>query len=58
MDSRFIVHEHSEDIWEDENGECDYYVDYDDFDTEVIDQITKENGFIDIDVQYGAGRNG
>ena len=58
MDSRFIVHEHSEDIWEDENGECDYYVDYDDFDTEVIDQITENNGFADIDVQYGAGRNG
>ena len=59
MDSRFIVHEHCEDLYEDEDGECDYDVDYYDFwHTDVIDQITEENGFADIDVQYGAGRNG
>ena len=59
MDSKFIVHEHCEDIPEDEDGYCSYYVDYSDFyNTDAIDQITEENGFADIDVQYGAGRNG
>ena len=44
-DSRFIVVR-------------DYDVSYEDFDTEIIDNIGEENGFADIDVQYGAGFNG
>lgn len=58
MNSRFVVSEHCEEIWEDEDGEADYDVDYSDFDTTVIDQITEENGFADIECQCGAGRDG
>lgn len=59
MDSRFIVHEHCQDVYVDEDGYADYDVYYEDFyNTEAIDQITEENGFADIDIQYGAGRNG
>lgn len=46
-----------------ESDDCydlDYDVDYDDFESDVpfINKITKENGFIDVIVGYGAGRNG
>ena len=58
MDARFVVHSHCEDLYEDEDGEVDYYVDYSDFDTKAIDAITEENGFADIQCDYGAGRNG
>lgn len=55
---RFIVITDSEDLYEDEDGYIDYDVDYSDFDTEAIDDITEEHGFADIDCQYGAGRDG
>ena len=58
MDSKFVVSEHSEEVWVDEYGYADYDVDFSDFDTTVIEQITEENGFADIECQYGAGRNG
>lgn len=58
MDARFVVHSQCEDLYSDEAGEVDYYVDYSDFDTQVIDAITEENGFADIRCDYGAGRNG
>ncbi len=57
-DSRFVVVRYYEDLYADEDGEVDYDVSYEDFDTEIIDQIEEENGFADIDVQYGAGFNG
>ena len=57
-DSRFVVVRDYEDLYADEDGEVDYDVSYEDFDTEIIDQIEEENGFADIDVQYGAGFNG
>jgi len=53
-DSRFIMHEHCEPVCDN-----DYYVDYTDFsNTDILDQITEENGFAEIDIQYGAGYNG
>lgn len=56
--SRFIVISKSEEIFEDEDG----YIDYDDYydyaESEAINEITEENGFADIDVQSGAGRDG
>ena len=58
LDSRFVVVRDYEDLYADEDGEMDYDVYYEDFDTEIIDQIEEENGFADIDVQYGAGFNG
>lgn len=58
MDDRFIVITDSEDLYEDEDGDIDYDVDYSDFDTDAIDDITEDHGFADIDCQYGAGRNG
>lgn len=43
-----------------DTGNLDYDVNYNDFsEADFIDKtFTKENGFIDIEVQYGAGRNG
>lgn len=58
MNSRFIVSEHREDLCEDEDGYVDYDVSYKECTTDAIDAITKENGFIDIECQYGAGRDG
>ena len=57
-DSRFIVVRDYDDLYADEDGDVDYDVSYEDFDTEIIDNIGEENGFADIDVQYGAGFNG
>lgn len=57
-DSRFIVVRDYDDLYADEDGDIDYDVSYEDFDTEIIDNIGEENGFADIDVQYGAGFNG
>ena len=55
---RFIVIRRSEEIFEDEDG----YIDYDDYydyaESEAINEITEKNGFADIDVQSGAGRDG
>lgn len=57
-DSRFIVVRDYDDLYADEDGDIDYDVYYEDFNTEIIDNIEEENGFADIDVQYGAGFNG
>ena len=57
-DSRFIVVRDYDDLYADGDGEVDYDVSYEDFNTEIIDNIEEENGFADIDVQYGAGFNG
>lgn len=57
----FVVISHYEDLWEDENGECDYYVEPEDFASYIlnaIDDVTTVNGFTDIRIGYGAGRNG
>lgn len=56
QDDKFIIIEDSNDAIEDEWGEADY--DYDFSMNKAIDKITEKNGFADIDVQYGAGRNG
>ena len=58
MDYNFIFITDSEQIFEYEDGYTDYYVEYSDFDTEAIDDITEENGFAEIECQYGAGRDG
>ena len=58
MDSRFVVCEHCEDIETDEDGYADYDIDYEDCSTSAIDAITEENGFVDIECQWGAGFNG
>jgi hypothetical protein len=57
-DSRFVVVRDYDDLYADEDGDIDYDVSYEDFNTEIIDNIGEENGFADIDVQYGAGFNG
>ena len=55
----YILIEGGFEIYEPWDGEPDYDVDYIDFDeSTTIDQITKENGFCDIEIAYGAGRNG
>lgn len=45
-----------------DDGYLDYdLIEYEDFSPEItglIDEITEENGFADIDLEYGAGRNG
>ena len=55
---RFVVYKDSEELYPDEDGYCDYDVDYSDFDTAPIDAMTEENGFADVECQYGAGRDG
>lgn len=61
MDDKFIVIEDSFEIEEFEDGEPNYDIDYHDFESETtgaIDCITESNGFAEINVAYGAGRNG
>lgn len=61
MDDSFVVVTEYQDLEEDEDGEVNYYVDYSDFSkntTDAIDAINETNGFAEIDIQYGAGRNG
>lgn len=55
---QFVVSEDRQDIDEDEDGYPDYDVDYSYFNTATIDDITEENGFAEIDCQWGAGRDG
>ena len=55
---QFVVAEDRQDIDEDEDGYPDYDVDYSYFNTAAIDDITEENGFAEIDCQWGAGRDG
>lgn len=54
---RFVVYRDKNDLEETEDG-CDYDVDESDFDTAPIDAMTEENGFADVECQYGAGRDG
>ena len=59
-DDNFIVFTCDEDLEETEYG-CDYNVGFEDFPEyaqETVKAISEENGFADIDCQYGAGRNG
>lgn len=53
-----MVAEDQQEIYEDEDGYPDYDIDYSYFSTEAIDDITEENGFAEIECQYGAGRDG
>lgn len=55
-DSNFIIIEDSNDGFEDEWGEIEY--DYDFSVNSAIDEITEENGFADIEVSQGEGRDG
>ena len=60
IDDNFIVIKDYTDI-EDPEDYWDYDWDENDHDQvalEAIDAITKENGFADMDCQYGAGRDG
>ena len=58
IDSEFILYEECHDLFEDEDGYCDYDVDLSDFNMHLINKISEDNGFIDIVLDYGAGRNG
>lgn len=60
IDDNFIVVKDYADI-EDPEDPWDYDWDKNDHDSETLEaiyKITEENGFTDIDFQYGAGRNG
>lgn len=54
--SNFIIIEDSNDGVEDEWGDVEY--DYDFSMNDTIDEITEENGFADIEVSQGEGRDG
>ena len=59
MNSRFVVSENCTELYEDEDGYIDYDdVDYEECTTSAIEAITEENGFADIECQFGAGRDG
>ena len=56
-DSKFILIEESADAdWDDDYCEYIYFYNFDC--DETIEHITKENGFADIEVSEGEGRNG
>lgn len=56
-DGEFIIIEDAIDaVWDDDSD--DYFYDYDFESNEVIDCITRENGFENISVAEGEGRNG
>jgi len=60
IDSEFIFYRDSEDI-DESDGYPNYDIDSDDFSEETIeaiDAVNIENGFVDIESDYGAGRNG
>lgn len=59
-DGKFIIIEGGFDIYPDEDSwECDYDVDYSDFDeAKIINKISEAHGFTDVKVAYGAGRDG
>ena len=62
MDDLFVLVKGYEDIEEDEWGETNYYVEFEDFSsyyTDPIDAIYYEdNGFAEAECQCGAGRDG
>lgn len=55
-DSNFVIIEDSNDGVEDEWGDVEY--DYDFSMNDAIDEITEDNGFADIEVSQGEGRDG
>lgn len=55
-DKYIIIEDMNEADWDDEREEDIFYYDFSKDD--VIKEITKENGFADIDVAEGEGRNG
>lgn len=55
-DDKYIIITDSNEGIEDGWGDVEY--DYDFIMNDAIDEITKENGFADIDVATGEGRNG
>lgn len=56
-DGEFIIIEDAIDaVWDEDSD--DYFYDYDFESNEVIDCITRENGFENISVAEGEGRNG
>lgn len=55
-DSNFIIIKDSNDGVEDEWGDVEY--DYDFSMNDAIDEITEENGFADIEISQGEGRDG
>ena len=59
-DDKFVIIDECLDAYyeEDEDGYYDTVYDYDFTVNDAINEITEENGFTDIDVQEGEGRNG
>lgn len=55
-DKYIIIEDWNDAYWDDEDD--DYIFDYDFRMNVAIDDIIKENGFTDIDVREGEGRNG
>lgn len=55
-DDKYIIIEDSLEGYEDEDGYAEYFYDFEA--NEVIDNVTEENGFADIDVAQGEGRDG
>ena len=55
-DDKYIIIEESLEGIEDEDGYAEYFYDF--AANDAIDNITKENGFADIDIAEGEGRNG
>lgn len=55
-DDKYIIIEDSLDGIEYEDGEADYFYDFEM--NEAIDNITADNGFADIDIAEGEGRDG
>lgn len=53
---KYIIIEDRLDGFEDEDGYAEYFYDF--MANEAIDNVTKENGFADIDVAQGEGRDG
>lgn len=61
MEDSFVVYESREDLCEDEDGYVNYDIEYEEFSPyilDIVDNISDENGFADIEVGYGAGRDG
>lgn len=59
-DDKYIIIEDSNDAYyeKDDDGYYEPVYDYDFYANEAISNITEENGFADIDVAEGEGRNG
>ena len=53
---KYIIIEDGLDGFEDEDGYAEYFYDFEA--NEAIDNVTEENGFVDIDVAQGEGRDG